>query len=57
MQNITPIDDEANESWPRDFDIRAQYAEQQELLNADFCSTPGSAAPRAQLSQGNYTND
>lgn len=57
MQKITPIEDEANESWPRDFDIRVQYAEQQELLSHDVSSTPESASERATLSQGNYTND
>jgi len=34
---------EAEQDWPRDFDIRAEYAEQQELL-----APQGEAAPAAQ---------
>lgn len=28
------------ESWPRDFDFREQYAEQQELLRTPFAAQP-----------------
>jgi hypothetical protein len=34
--------------WPRDFDIRAEYAEQQELLNSRFDSTPDNNNPGGQ---------
>lgn len=30
----------AADQWPRDFDIRAEYAEQQELLDSGFDGTP-----------------
>lgn len=35
---LQPAQPEA-EHWPRDFDIRAEYAEQQELLDDRFDST------------------
>ncbi|WP_165494347.1 hypothetical protein [Azotobacter chroococcum] len=34
MQRNTPSQ-EAERDWPRDFDVRAEYAEQQELLAAE----------------------
>lgn len=32
MHTINNANGEAYENWPRDFDMRADYAEQQELL-------------------------
>ena len=37
-RDAVPRDPQAEPSLPRDFDIRARYAEQQELLNP--CSEP-----------------
>lgn len=45
------------ESWPRDFDIRVQYAEQQELLIAPFPPMVDIAPQRDIPLQGKDKND
>lgn len=47
MQIISPVEEQLTESWPRDFDYRAQYAEQQELICADSHPEVDSDAQRA----------
>lgn len=41
MSEISSVDQDSteSESWPRDFDFREQYAEQQELLTSQSDDT------------------
>ncbi|MCO8165431.1 hypothetical protein NJC38_25150 [Pseudomonas sp. 21LCFQ010] len=57
MQSINNTNGEAPENWPRDFDIRAHYAEQQELLTPDAYQSVDAAVERDTPLQGNHKND
>jgi hypothetical protein len=57
MQNQSNVSEEAPLAWPRDFDFRAQYAEQQELLAAAPSPTIDIAAKLDIPLQGNHQND
>lgn len=46
MNPQSTVSIQETESWPRDFDIRVQFAEQQELLIALFPPTVDIAPPR-----------
>lgn len=57
MRNPITVNTQEPEAWPRDFDIRAQYAEQQELLTTERPSTVDIAAQRDIPLQGKDKND
>ncbi|WP_282348217.1 hypothetical protein [Pseudomonas sp. PS01301] len=57
MHNINNANGEASENWPRDFDIRADYAEQQELLAHDACQSVDIAVQHDTPLQGDRLND
>jgi hypothetical protein len=57
MKNQSIVNTQEHEAWPRGFDIRAQYAEQQELLTAEFSEMVDIAPPRDIPLQGKDKND
>lgn len=57
MHNINNANGEASENWPRDFDIRADYAEQQELLAHDARQSVDIAVQHDTPLQGDRLND
>ncbi|MCQ9426810.1 hypothetical protein NRB16_25150 [Pseudomonas sp. LJDD11] len=57
MQSTNNAKGEATENWPRDFDIRAQYAEQQELQIDDVSPTVAVTVQQDTPLQGNHKND
>jgi hypothetical protein len=50
MSEISSVDQDSteSESWPRDFDFREQYAEQQELLTSQSDDTLAPNHPKGE---------
>jgi len=57
MKNQSTVSTQEHEAWPRGFDIRAEYSEQQELLTAEFSPMVDDAQQRDIPLQGKDKND
>jgi hypothetical protein len=57
MKNLSTANTQEHEAWPRSFDIRAEYSEQQELLTAEFSPMVDVAPQRDIPLQGKDKND